>query len=139
MKKLLLLAPLFFLIACKKSSSSNSQNQTVSPEVAKVVGLFYITSFVDGATGQSYVYTPQNSPGTITVTKTDATHFHFVLTETSSTSSADYVFYQITGDGYVHFNEVSGKNTARYVNSVGGLTIESTTTPYTSLVALRNP
>jgi hypothetical protein len=136
-----LCATLLLFGACKKSNSS-SGNDTQLAQVAKVVGVFHLSSFTD-PNGDLAVYTPQNSPGTITVTKTDATHFHMVLTTISNgvttTSANDFVFTEITGDGYVHFNRTDSKATARYVDSVGGLTVEINSPVHEIIVSLRNP
>lgn len=122
MKRIIYFSAFILLLgACKKKSVNNTLSPQLA-EAAKVVGTYQISSYTD-ANGNLTVYTPQNSPGTITVTKTDAAHFHVVLTPTQNGigpgSSHDYAFTDITGDGYVHFTETNNKSTAQFVDEGG--------------------
>lgn len=115
----------FFILlawaACKKKNVDNTLNPQYA-EAAKAAGTYQISSITDN-NGNLTVFTPQNSPGIIAVTKTDATHFHVVLTGNQnsiiSSSSHDYVFTDITGDGYVHYTETKSKSTAQFVDEGG--------------------
>lgn len=123
MKRIVIILIVFgvFFIACKKKQVNNSLNPQLV-EAAKVVGTYQLSSYTD-ANGNLTVFTPQNSPGTITVTKTDPSHFHVVISITQNGTvtnvAHDYVFSEITGDGYVHFTETDNHSTALFVDEGG--------------------
>ncbi|MGH2645504.1 MAG: hypothetical protein ACRDE2_16250 [Chitinophagaceae bacterium] len=112
---------LLLLAACKKTDKNNTLNPQLV-EAAKAVGTYQLSSYTSPG-GDLTVFTPQNSPGAITVTKTDASHFHVIISITLdgsvTTEAHDYVFSEITGDGYVHFTETDNHSTALFVDEGG--------------------
>ena len=123
MKAIYLLFMLSLLAGCKKKSANPTVNNPDYAAAAMAVGTYSISSATD-ANGNLQVYTSQNSPGTIVVSKIDDTNFSAVFTinnnGTPVISSHVYVFSNITGDGYVHFTENNNKSTSEYVHGSRG-------------------
>ena len=129
-----LLFAICLISSCKKSSSKPGSNNSDYAAAALSAGTYQISSTTD-ANGNLQVYTSQNSPGTIVVSKTDDTHFSATFSinnnGTPVISTHVYVFANISGDGYVHFTENNNSSTAEYVHGTRGDTfsVDITATP----------
>lgn len=129
-----LLFTICLFLSCKKSSPKSAANNPGYATAALSAGTYQISSTTD-ANGNLQVYTSQNSPGTIIVSKSDDTHFNATFSinnnGTPVISTHVYVFANITGDGYVHFIENNNKSTAEYVHGSRGdsFSVDITATP----------